>query len=260
MIDVPPLGRVYLVGAGPGELDLITVRGARLLGLADVVLYDRLVHPELIELTSPDTIRIFVGKRCGRASITQSEINETMVRYARAGNQVVRLKGGDPFVFGRGGEECLELAEAGITFEVVPGVSSAISVPAYAGIPVTHRHVATAFTVISGHLHGDSDPHDWKALAASPTLVILMGLRNLAEIALRLIEAGKKADTAVAVIQSGTAEGQLTVTGKLRTIATESGHLEPPAVIVVGPVASLHEELQWFGVEPAAEGSVTSAE
>ena len=259
MIDIPTQGRVYILGAGPGDPELITVRGVRLLERADVVLYDRLVSPKLLELTGPDTIRIFVGKRCGRASITQNEINETMVRYARAGNRVVRLKGGDPFVFGRGGEECLELAREGIAFEMVPGVSSATAVPAYAGIPVTHRNVATAFTVVSGHLHGDSGSYDWQALAASPTLVILMGLGNLGEITGRLIEAGKAADTPVAVIQSGTGEDQRTVTGHLDTIADRARELDPPAVIVIGPVAAYHEQLDWFNSDRAATGSAGAA-
>ncbi len=246
MIETLGAGTVHLVGAGPGDPDLITVRGARLLELADVVLYDRLVHPDLLERTPPATLRIFVGKRCGKASITQEEINRTMIRYARAGSRVVRLKGGDPFVFGRGGEECLELARAGIPFEVVPGVSSATSVPAYAGIPVTHRDVASAFTVISGHLQGGSAPHDWRTLAASPTLVVLMGLRNLQEIATQLVAAGKPSDTPVAVVRAGTHESQETVTGALENIADLASHLEPPAVIVIGAVAAYHEEMAWF--------------
>ncbi len=259
MIDTPIAGKVFIVGAGPGDPELITVRGAHLLEHADVVLYDRLVRPKLLELTQPDTIRIFVGKRCGKALITQAQINETLVRYAQAGKDVVRLKGGDPFVFGRGGEECLELAKAGVVFEVVPGVSSATSVPAYAGIPVTHRNISTAFTVISGHLHGESHPYDWEALAASPTLVILMGLRNLPEIARRLIEAGKEPETPVAVIQSGTAKDQETVIGRLATIGDVAGEMEPPAVIVVGQVAAYHEQLAWFRSERAAVGSAGAA-
>ena len=259
MTDIPTSVKVYIVGAGPGDPELITVRGARLLERADVVLYDRLVHPELLELAPPDAIRIFVGKRCGRASITQDEINRTMIRHASSGSRVVRLKGGDPFVFGRGGEECFALARAGIGFEVVPGLSSATAVPAYAGIPVTHRNVAAAFTVISGHLHGDSDPYDWQTLAASPTLIILMGLRNLPEITFRLIAAGKPPDTPVAVIQSGTAEDQRTVRGPLETIAERARDLDPPAVIVIGPVAAYHDQLAWFDSVHAAAGSAGAA-
>ena len=238
--------RVHLVGAGPGDPELITVRGARLLEQAEVVLYDRLVHPELLERVPPEALRVFVGKRCGRASVTQDEINRMMVEYARAGLRVVRLKGGDPFVLGRGAEECLELARAGVPFEVVPGVSSVTAVPAYAGIPLTHRNIASAFTVISGHLHGESASHDWEALAAAPTLLVLMGLRNLPEIASRLMEAGKASETPVAVIEQGTREDQRTVLATLATIARSAEGLEPPAVIVVGPVAAYHERISWF--------------
>ena len=256
MIDMPTNEKIYIVGAGPGDPDLITVRGAQVLEQADVVLYDRLVHPDLLDRTAPDAIRIFVGKRCGHASVTQAEINETMMRHARGGNRVVRLKGGDPFIFGRGAEECLELVRAGIPFEVVPGVSSATAVPAYAGIPLTHRNVATAFTVISGHLQGESDPHDWASLAATPTLVVLMGLRNLSEIAGRLIRAGRAPDTPAAVIRSGTDRGQRTVIGTLETIAQDVSDLEPPAVIVIGPVAAYHDRLSWFKESATAARSL----
>ncbi len=259
MTDILTRVKVYIVGAGPGDPELITVRGAHLLERADVILYDRLVHPKLLELSRPDAIRIFVGKRCGRASITQEEINRTMIRHSRSGSRVVRLKGGDPFVFGRGGEECFALARAGIGFEVVPGVSSAISVPAYAGIPVTHRNVAAAFTVISGHLDGNSDPYDWQALAASPTLVILMGLRNLPEITFRLIAAGKPTDTPVAVIRSGTIEDQQTTRGTLGVIAERTRNMDPPAVIVIGPVAAYHDQLAWFNSVHAAAESAEAA-
>jgi uroporphyrin-III C-methyltransferase len=246
MVDALAQPRVHLVGAGPGDPELITVRGARLLEAADVVLYDRLVHPALLKRVREDAIRIFVGKQCGKASITQEEINQTMIRYAREGQRVVRLKGGDPFVFGRGGEECIALAQAAIPFGVVPGISSAISVPAFAGIPLTHRNIASAFTVISGHLHGDTPAYDWHALVAAPTLVVLMGLRNLSEIATRLIAAGKSPDTPVAVVRDGTANHQETMVGSLHEIAEQARAVEPPAVIVIGPVASLHHQIAWF--------------
>lgn len=252
-------GIVYIVGAGPGDPELITVRGARVLREADVVLYDRLVSPELLETVRPDALRVFVGKRCGHASITQDEINETLIRHARAGLRVVRLKGGDPFVFGRGGEECLELAKEGIPFEVVPGVTSATAVPAYAGIPLTHRNLATAFTVISGHLHGDSDAYDWHALAASPTLVVLMGLGNLGSIAERLIAAGKPKDTPAAVIESGTGQDQKVVVAPLDGIAGAALELEPPAIIVVGPVVALSEQMRWFGSGSAFRSALPTA-
>jgi uroporphyrin-III C-methyltransferase len=244
--------RVHLIGAGPGDPELITLRGARLLEQAEVVLYDRLVHPALLDTVPPDALRIFVGKRCGRASVTQAEINRMMVQYARAGLRVVRLKGGDPFILGRGAEECLELARAGVPFEVVPGVSSVTAVPAYAGIPLTHRNVASGFTVISGHLHGESASHDWEALATTPTLVVLMGLRNLPEIASRLMEAGKDSETPAAVIGQGTRDDQRTIVATLADIARVAAGLEPPAVIVIGPVATYHERISWFRPGAAA--------
>ncbi len=246
MSSVSAGGIVYIVGAGPGDPDLITLRGARILDSAEVVLYDRLVDPALLERTPPYALRIFVGKRCGHASVTQDEINATMIAQARAGRRVVRLKGGDPFVFGRGGEECLALARAGIRFEVVPGISSAVAVPAYAGIPLTHRNLAGSFTVISGHLHGESDPHDWTALAAAPTLVVLMGLRNLGAIAALLIAGGRASDTPSAVVRSGGTAEQETVLASLGTIARAAHGIEPPAIIVIGQVAALAEHLEWF--------------
>lgn len=246
-------GIVYIVGAGPGDPDLITLRGARILESAEVVLYDRLVDPALLERTPPYALRIFVGKRCGRASVTQEEINATMIEHAREGRRVVRLKGGDPFVFGRGAEECLALSGAGIPFEVVPGVSSALAAPAYAGIPLTHRNLAGSFTVISGHLHGGSDPHDWTALASAPTLVVLMGLGSLATISARLTAAGRSPETPAAVVRSGATAMQETVVANLATIARAALGIEPPAVVVIGEVAALASRLEWF--EPAALAS-----
>lgn len=245
-------GIVYIVGAGPGDPDLITLRGARILDSAEVVLYDRLVDPALLERTPPYVRRIFVGKRCGRAAATQDEINTTMITQAREGRRVVRLKGGDPFVFGRGGEECLALARAGIPFEVVPGISSALAVPAYAGIPLTHRNLASSFTVISGHLHGESDPHDWTTLAAAPTLVVLMGLRNLRTIACRLIAAGRSSETPSAVIRSGATAAQEAVFASLGTIGHAAHGIEPPGIFVIGEVAALARELKWFDSTTAA--------
>jgi len=255
MIDSTHVGHAALVGAGPGDPELITVRGARILGQADVVLYDRLVNPDTLDLCRPDVLRVFVGKRCGRASITQEQINDTMISHARAGRFVVRLKGGDPFVFGRGGEECLALAAANIPFQVVPGVSSALSVPAYAGIPLTHRNVATSFTVVSGHLHGESDTHDWAALAAAPTLVVLMGLRTLDRTVARLLDAGKPADTPAAVVRAGTGPEQDVVRAPLDGLVAAAEGLEPPGVVVVGPVAALHEQIGWFATQVAGVAS-----
>jgi uroporphyrin-III C-methyltransferase len=202
-------GRVYLVGAGPGDPGLLTVRGLEVLRKAAVVVYDQLVNPVLLEQVSPLAERIFVGKRAGRHCIAQEEINRELIRSARIGYNVVRLKGGDPFVFGRGGEEAEALAEAGIPFEIVPGVSSAVAVPCYAGIPLTHRKLASSFAVVTGHeARKSKDAVDWSKLAtAVDTLVILMGLGNLPIIVAKLIGHGRAPETPVSVICRGTTAG-----------------------------------------------------
>jgi len=204
------IGRVYLVGAGPGDPGLMTVRGLELLRKASVVFYDQLVNPALLEEAGAETIKIFVGKKAGRHCIAQEEIQRALIAYARAGHDVVRLKGGDPFVFGRGGEEAEALAEAGIDFEIVPGVSSAIAVPAYAGIPLTHRRCASSFAVVTGHeaRKPDASVHWSKLATAADTLVILMGLGNLPMIAKELIRHGRAPATPAAVIASGTTDAQ----------------------------------------------------
>ncbi len=247
-------GTVYLVGAGPGDPELITVRGLSLLRAADVVVYDRLVHPDLLNEVRRDAELLYVGKAAHRHVMTQEQINALLVARAQQGRVVVRLKGGDPFVFGRGGEEGQTLAEAGIPFEVVPGITSAVSVPAYAGIPVTHRGVATSFTVLTGHT---CDPAaadlDWEALAKVDTLVILMGLTRLPQIVARLMEHGRPASTPVAVIERGCTPQQVVVTGDLSTIAGRISRIAPPAIIVVGEVVRLRETLAWF--DPSAKAS-----
>ena len=236
-------GVVYLVGAGPGDRRLITVLGLDRLRRADVVVYDRLVSPELLD-EAPRAERIFVGKAPGDHACRQEEINALLVRHARAGRTVVRLKGGDPFVFGRGGEEALACAEAGVSWEVVPGVSSAVGVPARAGIPVTHRQVSGAFAVVTGHC-AEGDRQDWAALARIETLVILMGLSSLPEIAALLLFHGRSQDTPVAVIASGTLVEERTVVGTLGTIAAEVERegMRAPATIVVGEVVRVRERL-----------------
>jgi len=242
------LGKVYLVGAGPGDAKLITVRGLELLRSAHVVVYDQLVSPALLDETESAAIKIFVGKRAGRHCIAQDEINGALVAYARAGHEVVRLKGGDPFVFGRGGEEAEALCEAGIPFEIVPGVSSAIAVPAYAGIPLTHRKSASSFAVVTGH--EARKPHssvNWAKLAtAVDTLVILMGLGSLPVIVQKLIEHGRSPQTPAAVIHSGTTVDQESVVGTLADIVEKSALIEAPALIVVGDVVPLANKLHWF--------------
>src|SRR5262245_54688432 len=246
---------VYLVGAGPGDPGLITIRGAELLARADVVVYDRLASPALLDLVPAGTELVSAAKAPGRAELTQDEINALLVERGRAGLTVVRLKGGDPFVFGRGGEEAEALAIAGLPFEVGPGITSAVGAPAYAGIPVTHRGVATHFTVVTGHEDPTKDHTDvdWGALArAGGTLVILMGAGNLREIAQRLVDAGRDPATPVAAVRNGTRADQRTVRATLGTIA-DAGVLAPSA-IVVGEVAAL--DLAWFESRPLFGRSV----
>ncbi|MBN1262445.1 MAG: uroporphyrinogen-III C-methyltransferase [Anaerolineae bacterium] len=253
-------GIVYLIGAGPGDPGLITVRGRECLVQADVVVYDHLVGSELLDVIRSDAERIYAGKLPDHHTLTQEEINAVLVEKAQAGLKVARLKGGDPFVFGRGGEEALALVEAGLPFEVVPGVTSAIAVPAYAGIPVTHRGVAASFAVITGHRRaefenaedGDALGLDWEGLAGIDTLVFLMGLGALSLIAAQLLKAGRSPETPVASIRWGTTPDQEVVTGTLVDIAerVKAAGLRPPAITVVGEVAALREKLCWFDARP----------
>jgi len=252
--------KVYLVGAGPGDPGLLTVRGLELLRSADVILYDRLVNPALLEEAAASTLRIFAGSETRLHSLPQAEINDLMIAHARRGLRVVRLKGGDPFVFGRGGEEAEALAAAGISFEVVPGVSSAIAVPAYAGIPLTHRQLSSSFAVITGHeACKDGAKIDWAGLAnVVDTLVILMGLKNLPHIVSELVAHGRSADTPAAAIRWGTTEKQQVVEGALSDIVEKAGLLGPPVVIVVGNVVELRNRLQWFFPRAGAAQSAKS--
>ena len=242
-------GIVYIVGGGPGDPGLITVKGLDCLRRADVVLYDRLVAQELLTQASAQAEMIDVGKEPRRHRRSQAEINTLLIEKARAGKIVVRLKGGDPFVFGRGGEECQALAEAGVQYEVVPGVSSAVAVPAYAGIPVTQRGVTTAFTVVAGHTGASDSTIDWEAVSRIGTIVFLMGVEHLPEIVPQLIAHGRAADTPVALIQEGTTPNQLVVTGTLADIVEKARDLRPPAVLIVGEVVRLQEQLRWFAPE-----------
>src|SRR5437588_8115146 len=241
-------GKVYLIGAGPGDPELITVKGLRYLRTADVVLYDRLISMDLLDEVRADAERVFVGKGPRCHIMSQAEINALMIAYARSGRTVVRLKGGDPYVFGRGGEEALALAQAGIPFEVIPGVSSAIAVPAYAGIPVTHRDYASSVTIVTGHEgHGHAAPAvNWEALAQlGGTLVVLMGVKALPDFTHRLLEAGLAADLPAAVIQEGTTPRQRIVTGTLADIAERAlaAGLSSPATTVIGKVVRLGQML-----------------
>jgi uroporphyrin-III C-methyltransferase len=237
---------VVLVGAGPGDPELITLRGLAWLRKAEVVVYDLLVAFALLEEAPPSALRIFAGKAAGRHCASQSSINAILIHHAAAGRLVVRLKGGDPFVFGRGGEEVLACRRAGISVEVVPGVSSAMAAPAAAGIPLTHRGVAASFVVVTGH----EDPAkpadapggrvDWDAVArAADTVVVLMGMASLEAIARRLVAAGRDPDTPAAVIHRGATPTQRVVTGSLRDIAARAAGLGAPGVIVVGEVVRL---------------------
>lgn len=241
------LGTVYLVGAGPGDPGLLTVRGLELLRRAQIIVFDQLVNPVLLEEASVAAVKIFAGKRAGRHCIAQSEINQVLIDHARRGYEVVRLKGGDPFVFGRGGEEAEALAEAGVPFEIVPGVSSAVAVPAYAGIPLTHRNYSSSFAVITGHKAQKQPPVEWAKLAgAVDTLVILMGLKNLAQITVELLSHGLAPETSIAVIGRGTTDDQETITGTIADIVEKTESMESPAVIVIGRVVELQHRLNWF--------------
>lgn len=258
-------GTVYLIGAGPGDPGLLTLRGRELLAAADVVVYDRLLHPAVLGHTRPDAERIYVGKSSARHAMRQEEINHLIVDRAQQGQNVARLKGGDPFVFGRGGEEAEACAAAGVGFIVVPGVTSAIAAPAYAGIPVTHRDCASSFAVITGHERdaageaGGRTPgvpeqrRDWTAIAnAADTLIFLMGVEALPEIAGRLQQHGRSAETPVALIEWGTWSRQRVVAATLGTIVERAAAecLRPPAVCVVGDVVALRETLEWFAPAP----------
>jgi uroporphyrin-III C-methyltransferase/precorrin-2 dehydrogenase/sirohydrochlorin ferrochelatase len=243
-------GKAYLVGAGPGDPELLTIKGRRLLACADTVVYDALVDPRLLELCPPSATRLYVGKRSGCHSRSQDEINALLVNEATAGRVVVRLKGGDPFIFGRGGEEAEALVQAGIAYEVVPGVTAGIAVPAYAGIPLTHRGVTGEVVFLTGHeSETTQSPVDWTRYAhSSATLVIFMGLDNLGAIATRLLDLGRDAECPVAVIENGTTHTQRTIVAPLAAIAGEAAAagLQPPALIVVGEVVRLRDTLRWF--------------
>ncbi len=244
------VGTVYLIGAGPGDPDLITVKGLKILQEADVIIYDRLSPSELLAEAKPGSELVNAGKEPQRHTLTQEEINERLILYARQGKTVARLKGGDPFVFGRGGEEAEACRAAGIPFVIVPGVSSAIAVPAYAGIPLTHRDFTSAFAVVSGH----EDPSegtsgiDYSALARIGTLVFMMSLGRLQAITSALISWGRDPSTPTVCIERGTTQQQRTVEGSLANIAERvtQAQIKSPAIIVVGEVTGLRKTLQWW--------------
>jgi uroporphyrin-III C-methyltransferase/precorrin-2 dehydrogenase/sirohydrochlorin ferrochelatase len=242
-------GKVYLVGAGPGDPELLTLRAARLLQEADVVLHDNLVSPAILALLPAGTERVYVGKERDNHALPQEEINALLVRLAREGRRVVRLKGGDPFIFGRGGEEIDTLAAEGVAFEVVPGITAALGVASYAGIPLTHRDHAQACTFVTGHLKDGTMDLDWAALARPrQTIVVYMGLLGLPTLCAQLIAHGAPADLPIAVVQQGTTTRQRVVTGTLATLPAlaAAAQLRPPTLTIVGNVVRLRERLRWY--------------
>ncbi|ATJ83071.1 uroporphyrinogen-III C-methyltransferase [Halomonas beimenensis] len=247
-------GRVSLVGAGPGDPELLTVKALRRLQAADVILHDRLVSDEILALAAPQAWRLYVGKARSDHSVPQEGINQALVDWARAGKRVVRLKGGDPFIFGRGGEELESLVAAGVEVEVVPGITAASGCAAYAGIPLTHRDHAQSVRFITGHLRNGSCDLDWAALASpGQTLVFYMGLGSLAIISERLQAHGLAADTPLALIEQGTTARQRVHVGSLGSLppALELGTIRPPTLVIVGTVVTLHDALAWFDSERA---------
>ena len=247
------IGKVYLVGGGCGDPELLTLKGRRVLSQCDTVVYDALVNPALLEYVPADCERIYVGKRAAHHALPQEETNELLVKLGLEGKTVVRLKGGGPDVFGRGGEEGVRLHEAGVPFEEVPGITSVIGGLAYAGIPITHRDCASSFQVVTGHLKNDAAHLDWPVLAATKgTLVFLMGMKNIGIITAKLIENGMDPDTPAAVVREATTPRQQTVTGTLANIAetAKAAGLGAPALIVIGKVVGLREELRFFDSRP----------
>ncbi len=244
------MGKVYLVGAGPGDVDLITVKGLKCIQEADVILYDRLINKELLTYAKPGADLIYCGKLPNYHAMIQDTINHFLVKYAKQGKVVTRLKGGDPFVFGRGAEEAEVLANQKIPYEVVPGITSGIAAPAYAGIPVTHRELGSSFAIVTGHMRaGKDDSIHWESLAKGiDTLAIYMGVGNLPYICEQLTKHGRSANTPVALVHWGTTEAQHTITGTLSTIVeiAKTSDIQNPSMIIVGEVVKLREKIQWF--------------
>lgn len=255
------MGKVYIVGAGPGDVDLITVKGMKCIQEADVILYDRLINKELLDYAKSGANLIYCGKLPNYHAMIQETINHFLIKYAKQGKVVTRLKGGDPFVFGRGAEEAETLANHNIPFEVVPGITSGIAAPAYAGIPVTHRTLSSSFAIVTGHMRaGKSDSIHWESLAKGiDTLAIYMGVGNLPYICEQLKKHGRSENTPVALVHWGTTEMQCTITGTLTTIVeiAKASEIKNPSMIIIGEVVKLREKIQWFeGMNQQAINSV----
>jgi len=242
------MGKVYLTGAGPGDIELLTVKALRLVKEADVIIYDRLANPDILQEAKNGCEFIYVGKADSHHTLPQEEINEVIYQSALQYETVVRLKGGDPLVFGRGGEEAIYLKDRGIKFEFIPGITSAIAVPEYAGIPVTHRGVTVSFRVVTGHESKNKNQSQipWENYKTDDTIVFLMGLHRLQYISKKLIQIGKPKDYPIAVISRGTTKYEKTIIGTLENIYEKAKDLPTPALIVVGEVVKLREELNWF--------------
>jgi len=241
------MGKVYIVGAGPGDPELLTLKALKVIKKADVILYDRLINPEILLYAKPECELIYVGKEDGKHILEQDKINFLLYEFAKNNNTVVRLKGGDPFVFGRGGEEALFLKEKGIPYEIIPGITSAISVPLYAGVPITHRGVSSSFVVITGHGSKGQFPNiDWNAISKIDTIIFLMGVSNREKIAKNLINAGKSPETPIIFIEKGTTKEQKEIEATLGEVAEGKVKVYPPAIFLIGDVVNLRNKISWF--------------
>ena len=242
------MSKVYLTGAGPGDIELMTIKSARVVREADIVIYDKLVNPKILEMIKEGAVLKYVGKENGKHSSSQEEINKIIYQASKKYKNVVRLKGGDPFVFGRGGEEAIYLHKRGVKFEIIPGVTSAVSVPAYAGIPVTHRGITTSFRVVTGHetVNKKISQLEWQTFLNDETIVFLMGFHNIKMIVQKLLEVGKRKNYPCAVISKGSTPEQKVIAGKLENIIELSKGAQTPAIIVVGEVVNLRKKMKWF--------------